>query len=272
MFLKMAPHWMAVIVSSVCLFSATSSTAGDKGHVDAQKQEIIEIMKSVNFVPELGKDEPFCKAFYEDFKKQANIEHLQPIVKTDNYDGPALKSYQEKCPKFDFRKSLGVPANQDTTGWTDEDWESLGTPTYGMGNFQLYRVDMDNNPKNGEELVFYYEGEKTIKHEIPVGGSMIEKVYVDPVSRAYQTLDLKHCKKSLIGGAGFNTGSAVLADSAQVGSAGWTRNGIIRYKGQYAIFILESGNEKQDYFYLDLSLYSSRLKRIAPTCTYHKPR
>ncbi len=219
-------------------------------------------MKGVNFVPQLGEDNPICKTFYDDFKKQTNIEYIQPIVKADSYDDPALKPYRDKCPEFDFRKSLGVPANQDTTGWTDEDWESLGTPTYGMGNFQLYRVDMDNNPKNGEELVFYYEGRKTIKHEIPVGGPMIENEIINLAGRSYQTLDLKHCKGSLIGGAVFN----------QLGSPDWTRNGIIRYKGQDAIYALESWKEKQDYLYLNLYLYSNRLKRIAPTCTYHKPR
>lgn len=192
-------NFLVGIVTSFCLFSATYLGADDNGNTGTQKQELAEIMQHVNFVPELGKDEPFCKAFYEDFKKQTNIEYIQPIVKAASYDDPALKPYREQCPKFDFRKSLGVPANQDTTGWTDEDWESLGTPTYGMGHFQLYRVDMDNNPKNGEELVFYYEGEKTIKHEIPVGGSMIEKEHINPASRGYQTLNLKQCKNSVVG-------------------------------------------------------------------------
>jgi hypothetical protein len=231
--------------------------------VEKQRQELIEIMKGVNFVPQLGEDNPICKSFYEDFKKQTNIEYIQPIVKAETYDDPALKPYRDKCPEFDFRKSLSVPANQNTAGWTDEDWESLGTPTYGMGNFQFYRVDMDNNPKNGEELVFYYEGERTIKHEIPVGGSMIEKEYINLAGRGYRTLDLKRCKGSLIGGAGFN----------QLGSAQWTRNGIIRYKGKNAIFMIESAkDDRPDFRSLSLHLYSEKIKRTVPTCTYRIPR
>lgn len=262
----------AGLFAAVALLFAVPAQSAGQSAAEQTKKELIEIMKGVNFVPQLGKDTPICKTFYEDFKKQTNIEHIQPIVRADSYDDPALKSYRDQCPNFDFRKSLSVPANQDTTGWTEEEWEAVGTPTYGLGNFQIYHIDIDNNPKNGEELVFYYEGTRTIVKRLPYGKPMTEEEYVDPAARGYQTLDLKHCKKSLIGGAGFNTGGAVLVGSAQVGGAGWTQNGIIRYKGMNAIYILENWGEKQDYLSLNLNLYSVRLKRIAPTCTYRKPR
>ena len=230
---------------------------------EAIKRELIEIMQGVNFVPQRGEDNPICKTFYEDFKTQKHIEHLQPILKVDSYDDPALKPYRDKCPDFDFRKRLSVPGNYNTAGWTEEEWEAMGTPTYGMSNFQLYRVDLDNNPKNGEELVFYHEGEKTIKQEIPYDGSAkIEKEYINLAGRAYWTLDLKRCKGT-IGGAGFN----------QLGSAQWTRNGIIRYKNKNGIFILENGKgDRPNFQSLDLYMYSERLKRTAPTCAYDIPR
>lgn len=238
---------------------------------DKQRQELISIMKEVNFVPQLGADKAICKTLYDNFKKQTNIEYVQPIVRAESYDDPALKPYRDKCPSFDFRKSLSVPANQDTTGWTDEEWESLGTPTYGIDHFKLFRVDIDNDRNNGKEFVFYYQGARTIVKRLPYGKPMTEEEYVDPAARSYQVLDLTHCKKSSIGGVGFKTGSATLAGSLKIGDAGWNRSGIIRYKGQYAIFLLQ-GNEKQGYFYLNFNLYSVRLKRIVPMCTYHKAR
>lgn len=226
---------------------------------EAIKRELVEIMKSVNFVPQLGEDNPLCKTFYEDFKTQKHIEHLKPILKVDSYDDPALKPYRDQCPDFDFNRNLSASR---ATGWTEEEWEAMGTPTYGMSNFQLYRVDLDNNPKNGEELVFYHEGEKTIKQEIPYDGSpKIEKEYINPAARGYRTIDLKRCKGT-IGGASFG----------RLGNAQWTRNGIIRYKNKNAIYALESFTNQPDYWYLELSTYSERLKRVAPTCSYHKPR
>lgn len=249
---------LAFLLCVTPLFAVETSTAGK-----IQQQEIIEIMRGVNFVPQLGADNPLCKSFYEDFRKQTNIKYIQPILKAGTYDDPALKPYRDQCPSFDFRKSLSVPANWDTTGWTEEDWEISGTPTFGMGNFQLYRVDIDNNPKNGEELVFYYEGERTIVKRLPYGKPMTEEEYVDSARRGYHVLDLLRCKNSTVGGVVLNDG----------GSATWTRSGVIQYKGKNSVYVLKSEKGDQPNFrYLDLWMYSARLKRMAPACTYLAPQ
>jgi hypothetical protein len=215
--------------------------------VERQRQELIEIMKGVNFAPQLGEDNPICKTFYEDFKKQMNIEYIQPIVKADSYDDPVLKPYQEKCPTLKMHKTMtfeprdielaGEPADEK-----DAESRALGI-YYGMGNFQLYKVDINNHPEDGEEFMIYYEGRWDKKHD---------QKYPD--TRAYQAFDLKHCKAIPYG-----------ADD-QGGSTQGTRSGVIRYKGKNAIYILRQESS------LHLYSYSERLKRTAPTCTYYKSR
>lgn len=231
---------------------SSSACAGEpQKKDDSQKKQLIDIMKTVNFVPQLGKDDPFCRTFYEDFKTQANIEHIKPIVKADKYDDPKLKPYQSKCPKLKIHKMMA---------FHHRDLEIVGEPideadaesraveiNYGMNNFQLFKVDINNHPGDGEEYVLYYEGEFDQK---------LNKAY--PANRAYRVVDLTACR--IIGGVYFNRG----------GSAKWTRNGVIRYKGKNAIYELISTSQRE-YYYLTLHMYSDRLKRIAPTCSYHKP-
>ena len=259
-------YLLAVVV---CLSSAASSIAADKGGVDPQKEEFIEIMKRVNFVPQLNfapqlgkKYELFCKSFYEDFKKQAKIEHIQPILKAEKYDDPALQPYQEKCPKLDFRMSLTSNYAHGPENWTEEDWESMGIPVYGLGNFQLYKFDINNMPDDGEEYVFYYEGQRMIDRQLPFGGPMIEVPVVNPGTLGYHALDFKKCKRGGLG-VSLNQGGSVNSG---------TRNGVIRYQGKNAIYILKDAGTKQpDFLYLEIHMYSKKLKHIAPVCTYVKP-
>lgn len=220
---------------------------------EATKRELVEIMKGVNFVPQIGED-PICKTFYEDFKQQKNIEHILPIVKAEKYDDPALKSYRGKCPKLDFHKSLTSNHAHGPENWTEEDWETLGIPVYGLRNFQFYKIDINNNPKDGDEFVFYYEGRRMIDRRLPVGEPMIEKEHVDPGAHTYQAFDLRDCKQIPYGAAD------------QGGSVQGTRSGVIRYKGKYVIYILRQASS------LTLYSYSDRLKRSAPACAYYKPR
>lgn len=252
----------ALFLTTIACADALSSSATSRGTAaGTSRQELIEIMENAHLVPELGKDEPLCKTFYEDFKKQTNIKHIEPIDKAESYDDPALAPYRDQCPRLDFRKSLSVPANYDTTGWTDADWETLGRPTYGLHNFQVYEVDINNNPNDGKEFVFYYEGEKTLVSRLPVGRPREQHEIVDPGGRRYTVFDLKSCKTSPIGQVAFN----------QNASAKWTRNGIMQFRGKNAFYDLISTDEGR-YYYLTLHLYSKRLTHIAPTCSYSKPR
>lgn len=244
----------ALLAAVAALLISVPTVEADQGTAEEAKKELIEIMKGVNFVPQLGKDNPICKTFYEDFKQQKNIEHIQPIVKADSYDDPALAPYQAKCPKLDFRLSRWTSGKVDLSHLSREELEELGTPSYGMGHFQLYRLDINNNANDGEEIVFYYEGERAEDRRLPVDGPEIVKEIISPEARAYHVLDLSGCK--LAGLVHFNQGGSPIT----------TRNGIIRYKGKNVIYVLRPAS------YLELNMYSEKLKRIAPSCAYDKPR
>jgi hypothetical protein len=248
---------LVAVVSSVCLLSAAPSIAADKGGADPQKEELIGIMKGVNFVPQLGKDEPFCKSFYEDFKKQTNIEHIRPILKADKYDDPALQPYQEKCPALKMHKTMAFTQKDlEISGEAtdEEDAESRAVSImYGERNFQLFSVDIDDNQKNGKEYVFYYEG--AFDQKSVIYGLMTPTHY--PSDRVYRIVDFGRCKADAV--IYFN----------QDASDKLTRNGIIHYKGKNGIYVLEArGIDQPSYTSLILYMYSERWKRIAGRCIY----
>jgi hypothetical protein len=232
--------------SAACLASQT-------GSVQARKQEIIEFMKDVKFPPRpqyIGKDDPLCPAFLEDFKKQRHIKYIEPIVRTDNYDDPVLQPYRQKCPRLDLRKVIAVDDRLGyPQGLTEEELELIGIVSYGIGNFQLFKVDINNDPTDGEEYIFYYEGEfypKTRK--------------TSPENRAYQVVDFSTCE--ITGGTYFN----------RLGSAKWTRNAVIKYKGNYYLYELQSApGDQPSFFALGLKTYSKEKARLITACLHGLP-
>jgi hypothetical protein len=215
------------------------------------KSELRKIMQGVNFVPQIGKGDAFCKAFYSDFKDQKNIEYIDPIVKANKYDDLALKPYQDKCPTLQMNRTMTFAVGDIELGGepsSEEDAESRATAIlYGLGNYQLYEVDIDNHPENGKELMLYYEGEWDKKHD---------KTY--PAPRVYRVVDLKQCETQY--GATFNQG----------GSVQWTLNGVISWNQTKAIYILQSWRDKPEYTSLNLRVYSDRLRRLVTKCRFTK--
>ena len=232
--------------SAVCLASQTQN-------VESRKQEIIKFMKDVNFLPRpqyIGKDNPLCPAFLEDFKKQRHITYIEPIVRTDNYDDPALQPYRQKCPRLDLRKLIAVDDRLGhPQGLTEKELELIGIVSYGIGNFELFKVDIDNDPTDGEEYIFYYEGEfypKTNK--------------TSPQNRAYRVVDFSTCE--ITGGTYFN----------RLGSAKWTRNAVIEYKGKYYLYALQSApGDQPSFFNLALKTYSKEKARLIAVCLHGLP-
>lgn len=103
-------------------------------------------------------DREFCSVFLEDLKSGNDIEFVEPIVTTDDYNDPKLQQYFTKCPKLTPNKTVYWLPHvwrflQETKTPKDE-WEDSGTKSYSTLDFKLYQVDFDGNKKNGKEFVF----------------------------------------------------------------------------------------------------------------------
>jgi hypothetical protein len=92
------------------------------------------------------KDPEFCNRFLSDFMTQRNIVHVEPEFYADSYDDPRFDKYKQIDPSVDMHRD-------EVRGGSG----IFGGPTYANDNFRLFEVDIDNDPSNGKEIVFYAE-------------------------------------------------------------------------------------------------------------------
>ncbi len=124
-------------------------------------------MRLANMVPgetyskiELA-ERKFCSAFLEDLKEGKNVEFVEPIVTTDDYNDPRLQKYLGRCPDLKpyetvywlphimrFLQENKIPRSE---------WEESGFRSYSTRDFKLYEVDMHR--KNKKRSTYVFSGE-----------------------------------------------------------------------------------------------------------------
>ncbi len=85
-----------------------------------------------------------------------------PVARSERYDDPAFRPWQDRCPTLAMNSQLG-PAplllynDFPQMPFHMSDGRLLDGYEYGTRNFKLYVTDIDNDAKNGDEVVFYSE-------------------------------------------------------------------------------------------------------------------
>ena len=94
----------------------------------------------------------------------AAVEFVEPIVRAEYYHDEALLPYRAMCPGMEFNRETQLRAHafiDDISDLPEAEQYYLTEATarhyFGTRNFKLYRVDLDDDPSNGEEYVFYAE-------------------------------------------------------------------------------------------------------------------
>ena len=146
-------RWVHVaVIWCVCL-SGYAADAYASGVSDMQ-EEIVNILSRLKF--QLADQSKFCRQFLKDFQAQTTIRYVKPIVATNDYNDAALDTYKQKCPKLEFRKRvlLHPKIADDVKNLPAEEIEKYGDVYVGTTNFKLYKIDINNNPSEGEKLYF----------------------------------------------------------------------------------------------------------------------
>jgi len=234
---------VALIFFILCLTAVAVVAVNSDKKIELKKAAIIKIMKQGKFKAYIQDDPKLCSAFLNDFVVQKNIEHIKPIVEADNYDDPKLQSYLKKCPNKEFHKSVWAenPAQMRSC---EEGDDSCGMVYYATRNFKLYRVNVDNNIKNGEEYVLYAEGYKHIDiNKYTYGG--------------YNIIDLKKCE---IRGIVHTRDPFDYVKQQPIENY----NGIIEYRGEYYVFELREDTGRR----LILQKYNKNRGNMNSICEY----
>ncbi len=163
----MAARTVCNIFLSGCVVNLLwcASSLGETKQDEAAKAEPIKrIMASKQF--EVRQPEkPFCVQFLQDFKTLNGMKFIEPIARADQYDDPALASFKERCAPLPLNEKFECEG-RDIEGvkWSrDRLLHRQQALTYcksfhGTRNFKIFQFDANNNPKDGEELVVYFEG------------------------------------------------------------------------------------------------------------------
>jgi hypothetical protein len=234
--------------------------------------------------------EVWCDGFFADFANQSNIVHIEPAARSGRYADPVFKPWRDSCPttsfnreyygpllgEFDYLPLPPIPDGNDVHDYTY---------TYGARNFRLFEADIDNDPGNGMETLFYSEGiydhwEAVAMLKLRVEAPSSERDWNDVLppeqipnkllsaEGRYQLLDQNDCDNKMVTPTGISTRRAFYP-------AGETYNGIIRYKGSVYIYQVHVTNFGGHWGYLALLTglfrYGGKRYLVDPVCSATAP-
>ena len=236
---------LAVGLLSLSLVGAAQ--ASDSPSVAAVKAQIVTLLKSMTMTMNYFVDEKFCRQFFKDFQTQKNIVHVQPMIQADRYDDPALAAFVDKCPKI---KWVGAEPDEEGVALNTITRDQFGNRSVSTTHFRLYKVDINNNRKDGAEHVFYSDGfvPEPLPGEKPMTVEELNKTY-----GWYVVVDFEHCL-SLGGVEAGRMGMHVRP----------VYHGIIQYRGRSYIYVLDS----EGGYKLYLNELTTRRETFKTICRY----
>lgn len=212
----------------------------------------------------------WCERFMTDFRAQNGIEYVEPVAKSQSYDDPAFRIYQNQCPQLAFNARSDAFFPEDVPGPRGEWLKSLpphmpdGSPMrdlqFGTRDFKLFEGDYDNDAGDDDawETIFFADGyysywnlvardERFALEYPPLDRSWNESIspglVPDAVSRdyygEYRLVDLNRCQTKPLA----QPASRYYSSQGQSKvSSRFLINGLIRYRGQYYLFDLRMGD------------------------------
>ncbi len=230
----MAARTVCNIFLSGCVVNLLwcASSLGETKQDEAAKAEPIKrIMTSKQF--EVRQPEkPFCVQFLQDFKTLNGMKFIEPIARADRYDDPAFASFKARCGELplnerflcDGRATAGVQWKRDRL-LRRQQYLEYCEMFQGSRNFKVFQFDANNNPKDGEELVVYFESARG-----PLNHPALTTITTDG---AYNAFSAKSCTP--VGGA-----SSHDPYSHDFRHPVENYSGIVSYRGKYYAFDLYS--------------------------------
>ncbi len=180
--------WLSAALSGAIVAAALAfglglapAVAEEPQATEAAKAEAVKrIMAGREFTLSESSDPAVCTPLLEAFQAQRGIEYVEPVARAERYRDPALEPYRAMCPGWEFNRWHysqvgfadldGFPADR-----REEILEAIGNHYFGTRSFKLYRLDLDGNPANGEEYVFYAE-RYYLRSSVVPGYLRIEKI------------------------------------------------------------------------------------------------
>lgn len=171
------------------------------------------------------KNRSLCASFYQALLSASHtITYIEPLLRTDDTNHPGLEAYL-KCDEYEPKEAFVY-----------FDIRELGSR-----RFRLYRLDMDDNPKNGMEEYLYGQEPEYRFNTLPA--QLIQ-------------VDFQKCVRV----------DGVPATPEEPGATGYGSTGInalVRYRGQYYFYDLERIGNGNNFSNLTLYSYDPRNRKFS---------
>src|SRR5712692_5271664 len=127
---------------------------------EATKAQTIKQILAKNKFQNKQSKNTFCTQILSDLKTMNGITFMEPIARADSYDDPALAPFKKRCGEQPLKESFHCGARATTGIKLDRNWKKrrqqlaeICEAWYGTKNFKVFQLDINNNPKDGEELI-----------------------------------------------------------------------------------------------------------------------
>ncbi len=144
----------------------------------------------------------YCEALLGDLRAGKGPRFIQPRIELETLEEFERGDFFGKCPARNFTKWVSIEARDwySIRHLPEEEQEQYGTPWLMSKRFRLYEIDIDNNPKNGRELVVYGAGAQS-SHGQKAGDSQFSVVDLKTCRTKYsaQVSDVVHHPDSTVG-------------------------------------------------------------------------
>ncbi len=245
-------------LAAVLAFASAPAQAAEAAQPEAEaaKAEIVaRILEGRDFELFGERDPAMCFPLPDALRAGgAAVEYVEPIVRAEYYHDEALLPYRALCSGMELNKRAerrGDPIVDDLSGPSEAERydaiEATARIYFSTRNFKLYRVDLDDDPTNGEEYVFYGERQYIRDNVIPL------YLRYEKIPRSVDWNDILH-PEDLPGDAEFHNGQFNILDLDRcerlairntydpydyvAGHAEDNHNAIIRLQGRYYILQL----------------------------------
>jgi uncharacterized protein len=214
-------------------------------------------------------EKSFCGDFLQDFQQMQGIEFVEPVAQSEKYDDPVWNTYKKSCPDLELfggyhcEPRIADHIESLPKGEQKQMMNAACELYRGTEKLKLFKVDINDNPGDGIESVFYNEHEqgplnKPSERQIDTNGG-------------YWVVDLKRCQKN----RGVLTNDPY---SYNFQHPLENYNGIISYKGKHYIFDLfeldvKARTPEKTTYDLTLSGFSNFGKKkkpwLGPICSFN---
>jgi len=226
---------------------------------------IKKILASHVFYESTISDQKFCGQFFKNLKNMKGIKFIEPILKVNSYEDPALDPWKQQCkssPPFHYGAGCDPNLLRGYKRTGEEGYKNTllyCEVGYGMPPYKLFELPPKKGGK-GKRYIFYSDnsyGPMNQDHKKPAIGR--------GYAAGFSQIDISSC--SHVHGSGF----AIDRDPA-----GHAYNGIIGYKNKFYVvqlhdlFLLPTKNssQKEWSWWLTVELVSPRLTKGHQFCSW----